>query len=184
MLGPVLAVEAVCEVYMSDTQAAGSIFPGAKLEKKSAKLTADEVSAVEKGSGEAVRSKEVTYFSAPGGKTVYIDKVLGKHEFITFAVGVDAGGKVAGIEILEYRESYGHEIRRPEWRGQFKGKDISAHLQLDDDIKNISGATLSSAHITRGVKRVLHTHAQLHKRGEAGPAHAGNGGPLTPGRRA
>jgi len=32
-------------------------------------------------------------------------------------------------------------------------------LQLDEDIKNLSGATLSCQHLVDGVRRVLATHA-------------------------
>ena len=35
------------------------------------------------------------------------------------------------------------------------GKNANSTLKLDDDIKNISGATLSCRHITDGVKRLL-----------------------------
>ncbi len=34
-------------------------------------------------------------------------------------------------------------------------KSAASPLQLNGDIKNISGATLSSKHVTDGVKRVL-----------------------------
>ena len=81
--------------------------------------------------------------------------VLGKHELITYAVGLDTQGRVRGVEILDYRESHGGEIRDPQWRLQFAGKTAREPLQLDRDIRNISGATLSCRHVTDGVKRIL-----------------------------
>ena len=84
-----------------------------------------------------------------------IDRVLGKHEHIKYAVGITAGGTVKQIEILEYSESYGYEVREASWRSQFVGKSASSPLQLNVDIKNISGATLSSRHIADGVRRLL-----------------------------
>ena len=81
--------------------------------------------------------------------------MVGKHEFITYAIGLDAGGGVTQIEVMDYRESYGYEIRNAEWRRQFVGKHAGDKLKLDGDIKNVSGATLSCRHITDGVKRVL-----------------------------
>ena len=97
----------------------------------------------------------------PGGRLgwLFIDQVLGKHELITYAVALDPAGAVRGIEILDYRETYGGEIRNSKWRQQFVGKRAGAVLQLDRDIKNISGATLSSRHVTDGVRRVLATFA-------------------------
>jgi uncharacterized protein with FMN-binding domain len=46
-------------------------------------------------------------------------------------------------------------VRDGAWRAQFVGKSAASPLQLNVDIKNISGATLSSKHITDGVKRIL-----------------------------
>jgi Na+-transporting NADH:ubiquinone oxidoreductase subunit NqrC len=66
-----------------------------------------------------------------------------------------------GLEILTYRESYGHEIQNARWRAQFTGKNADTHLKLDRNIKNISGATLSCAHVTDGVNRLLNTWQQV-----------------------
>lgn len=85
--------------------------------------------------------------------------MVGKHEFITYAVALNANGSVREIEIMDYRESYGYEVRNPEWRKQFVGKTTADPLLLNEDIRNISGATLSSRHVTDGVKRVLATYA-------------------------
>jgi len=59
---------------------------------------------------------------------------------------------------MDYRESYGYEVRNPAWRKQFIGKTYAAPLSLDKDVRNISGATLSCRHIAQGVKRVLTTY--------------------------
>ena len=88
---------------------------------------------------------------------MFVDRVLGKHELITYALALDPGGMVRGLEVLEYRETYGGEIRNPRWRQQFVGKRPGAALKLGGDIQNISGATLSSRHVTDGVRRLLAT---------------------------
>jgi len=74
---------------------------------------------------------------------------------ITYAVGIAPNGSVKGIEILEYVESYGYEVADSQWRQQFIGKTANDPIKLNRDIQNISGATLSSKHLTDGVKRVL-----------------------------
>jgi len=84
-----------------------------------------------------------------------VDEVYGKHEFITYAVALDTRGAVMSIEVLDYRETHGGEIRNAEWRAQFTGKRAGDALKLDEDIQNISGATLSCKHISEGVRRVL-----------------------------
>jgi Na+-translocating ferredoxin:NAD+ oxidoreductase RnfG subunit len=84
-----------------------------------------------------------------------VDQVIGKSELITYAVALDAGGAVSSVEILDYRESHGGEIRLAGWRKQFTGKTAADPLELNRDIKNISGATLSCRHVTEGVQRLL-----------------------------
>ncbi len=83
------------------------------------------------------------------------DRVIGKHEFIRYAAALSPDGRVLGIEIMEYLETYGDQIRQADWRGQFLGKTAQSTLDLGEDIKNISGATLSCRNITNGVKRLL-----------------------------
>ncbi|MCG2632566.1 FMN-binding protein [Bradyrhizobium sp. WYCCWR 13023] len=86
------------------------------------------------------------------------DRVVGKHLFIDYAVALTPAGAVHKVEILEYRESYGGEIRSPSWLAQFVGKTNGSALKINGDIRNISGATLSSTHVTEGVKRILATY--------------------------
>ena len=83
---------------------------------------------------------------------VFVDEVIGKEDFITYAVALDAGGRVHGLEVLAYRESHGGEIRSAAWRQQFEGRQGLGQLQVATDIKNIAGATLSCAHVTQGVR--------------------------------
>jgi Na+-translocating ferredoxin:NAD+ oxidoreductase RnfG subunit len=83
------------------------------------------------------------------------DRVIGKHLYIDYAVALTPSGAVHSVEILQYRESYGGEIRSPSWLAQFVGKNSGSSLKINGDIRNIAGATLSSTHITEGVKRVL-----------------------------
>ena len=84
-----------------------------------------------------------------------VDEVIGKHEYITYAVALSPTGEVRQVEILVYRESYGYEVRNPRWRAQFVGHKAGTILDLGEEIKNISGATMSCRHITEGVNRVL-----------------------------
>ena len=93
-----------------------------------------------------------------GGRVVgffIFDRVIGKHLFIDYAVALTQGGAVHRVEILQYRESYGGEIRSPSWLAQFVGKTSGSALKINGDIRNIAGATLSSTHVTEGVKRML-----------------------------
>ena len=144
--------------YLNVEQAQQAIFPGAKCSPAHVKLTADQRKAIEKASGVRVRNPEQKIWKVAGGGWFILDEVVGKHEFITYALGLNADGSVKQIEVMDYRETYGHEVRNPAWRAQFIGKTKAAPFKLDGDIKNISGATLSSRHIADGVRRLLAVH--------------------------
>lgn len=84
-----------------------------------------------------------------------VDDVVGKHEFITYGVALSPDGHVLGLEIMSYRETHGAQIRNADWRANFVGKTLAAKFKLDEDIPNISGATLSCRNVMDGVKRLL-----------------------------
>lgn len=92
---------------------------------------------------------------------LFEDRVIGKSEAITYALALDADGAVISVEVLDYRESHGSEIRLAPWRKQFVGKTAHDPVTLNQDIKNISGATLSCRHITEGVQRLLQVYERV-----------------------
>lgn len=143
--------------YLSVEQAQKILFPGSSMSAAGITLTPEQRKAIEKASDMRLR-KDPQFWRVAGGGWFIVDEVLGKHEFITYAVALTASGAVKGVEILDYRESYGYEVRDAKWRAQFTGKTARDPLKLDNDIKNISGATLSSRHIAEGVRRVLATY--------------------------
>lgn len=149
---------AYATVYLSVEQAQALLFPGATFQSVSITLTEAQVKAIEHASGVHVLSKQLKAWKASTGGWFIADEVVGKHEFIPFALALDGNGAVKGIEILEYREAYGDQVRNPEWQKQFLGKTSTTKLELDKNIRNISGATLSSKHITDGVERLLITY--------------------------
>jgi hypothetical protein len=85
----------------------------------------------------------------------FVDEVIGRQSLITYAVGIDPDGSLRNLEILAYRESHGGEIRNPAWRAQFDHRNSLDQLRFRTDIKNISGATLSSEHVTQGVRWLM-----------------------------
>jgi Na+-translocating ferredoxin:NAD+ oxidoreductase RnfG subunit len=85
----------------------------------------------------------------------FADAVIGKSEAIDYALALDANGAVIALEVLQYRESHGSEVRMAPWRRQFLGKTAHDPVVLNEDIKNISGATLSCRHLAEGVHRLL-----------------------------
>lgn len=141
--------------YLTVDQAQQAIFPGRSFTTASVKLTSVQRRSIEQASGVRVLRDDQQVWRVSGGGWFIVDEVVGKHEFITYAAGLNANGSVRQIEIMDYRETYGGQIRDQKWRAQFVGKTSRSTFKLDSDIKNISGATLSCRHITDGVKRLL-----------------------------
>jgi Na+-translocating ferredoxin:NAD+ oxidoreductase RnfG subunit len=144
--------------YLTVEQAQQTIFPGASFTQFPVTLTPDQQKNIESRSKVGVRSRELKVWKVSNGGWFFVDQVLGKHEYITYALGLTTNGAVKQIEILDYRETYGYQVRDEPWRQQFVGKTAASPLNLDQDIRNISGATLSSRHITDGVRRLLATY--------------------------
>lgn len=122
-------------------------------------LNKNQADTIEKLSGVRVRNfQQKVWLAKQQDKMLgwlIIDEVIGKHEFITYSMALNTNGSVKRIDIMEYKETYGGQVRNQEWLMQFVGKLYGAKLKLDDDIVNISGATLSCKHIADGVKRLL-----------------------------
>ena len=132
-----MSASAYAVQYLSVGAARAKAFPGASF-------------------GEVVAGR--VWKAEAGGRLLgyfVFDRVIGKHLYIDYAVAIDPGGRVRSVDILEYRESYGGEVRSPSWLAQFVGKSRGNALTVGKDIRNISGATLSSEHVTEGVKRIL-----------------------------
>ncbi len=150
------------KIYFTPKQVQKVCFPKAdRFERKVARFSAEQMKSIKKACGVEVQIPGIRYVLAWQGKqligVVIFDHVLGKSEIIDYCVALMPDGEVKQIEILQYRESHGYEIRRPGWRKQFAKKTSTAKLRLHDDIANITGATISCRNITAGVKRVLMT---------------------------
>ena len=146
--------------YLTVAEAQQALFPEASaFADAMLSFSDDQRDQIKKLAGTRQRSKQQEVWRAESkGELLgwmFVDNVIGKHEFITYAVAVSPEGNVMGIEILSYRETHGDEVREAEWRQQFTGKNLDDKLRLGKDIANISGATLSCRNITDGVKRLL-----------------------------
>ena len=145
--------------YLSVEQAQQVIFPEANAFKPSTlSLNLEQMQQVEKLAGITARSVAWRVIAAYQGDKllghIVLDDVIGKFELISYAVGLQPDASVRQVEILTYRESHGFEIKNANWRKQFVGKNASAGLKVGEGVANISGATLSCAHVTDGVRRI------------------------------
>ncbi len=164
-----LAAHANATVYLTEAKVKETFYPKEELAAATVELTQAQADAIADKSGMKVRHLRVNAWKTKAGDWLVVDEVLGKHEFITYAVAISKEGAVKGVEIMEYKETYGGEVRGKEWRGHFTGKTAKDPLKLEGDIPNISGATLSSRHVTEGVRRVLATVELLAKTGAGKP---------------
>ncbi len=146
--------------YLTEVQAQKVLFSEAdEFIQNSVTLTNEQISKIQSLAGVRQRIQQPRIWKAlKKGRslgTFVIDEVIGKHEYITYAVAISPEETVLGIEIMSYRETHGGEVREANWRKNFKGKKLSDPFKLDVDVPNITGATLSSRNILDGVKRVL-----------------------------
>lgn len=124
----------------------------------SATLTSEQVAAVKSSSGYSPPLSVSYYTVKIAGKTVgygVVDDVKGKSKPITYLLMVDASLNIKDIEVLVYREPYGGEVQYEAFRKQFRGKTGRDQLRVGSDIKNISGATISTNSVTNGIRRLL-----------------------------
>jgi len=152
------AAPAIATTYLSVAEAQRSLFPGRELRKAFFTLSETQAGEIERRADVNVREREVRVWRVEGGGAFFVDAVVGKHEFITYALALEADGSVRGIEILDYRESYGGQVREAAWRRQFVGRRAGDPVRLASDIRNVSGATLSCKNVTNGVRRLLATY--------------------------
>jgi len=94
-----------------------------------------------------------------------VRNVKGKDQPITFLVAIDSVNALKDIDVLVYREPYGGEVAYEPWRKQFRGKTSAAPLEVGKDIRNVSGATISSHSVTLGVRKALADLTAWHQAG-------------------
>jgi len=149
--------------------------PGAEWERRTAYLSAAEVSAVAEraGPGVSVGAAVVTYYVATldgeVASVVYFDAhpVRTLQEVIMVAVRPD--GRVRRVTVLKFSEP--PEYRAPDgWLEQFHGGRLDDALSLKGDIVTMTGATLTSEAVTGSVRRMLAYHDFLQPLGRASGA--------------
>lgn len=87
-------------------------------------------------------------------KSVWILDEVGKEKPITTGI-VISNGKIELIKVLVFRESRGWEVRHDFFTDQFKHAKLKDSGQLDRDIDNVSGATLSVRAVSKVARIAL-----------------------------
>ncbi|MGD8930351.1 MAG: hypothetical protein PVI22_15380, partial [Lysobacterales bacterium] len=129
--------------YLTVTEAQAELFPGADtFSEQNILLTRAQLKAIKKRTGVRQRNPSPPVWRVErAGEFLgwfFVDDVIGKHEFITYAIGIDPQGEVLGLEIMSYRETHGGEVREADWRQKFEGKTLDDPFKLGQDVPNIS----------------------------------------------
>lgn len=148
-------------VYLTAESARMEIFPrAARFEVDRRAVTPEVALQLQKALGIAVTTDSIVVqkaLSEEGQLLGYavVSEEIGKYHPITFMVGTSPDLKVERVSILVYRESHGGEVRRQRFLSQYRGKSFQNPIRINQDIVNISGATLSVRALNQGVRRVL-----------------------------
>lgn len=85
----------------------------------------------------------------------FIDTVEGKWGPITYIIKISSAGITENLAIIKFTEKRAVLVRNKTFLEQYIGKSIDNTLRIHKDIDAVTGATISSRAITRGVKKVL-----------------------------
>jgi hypothetical protein len=156
---PAIAVSApvFAEQFLSLEQAQSLIFPNAVLTAADFVLTDAQIAALTNEIRAPLTRRQVKAWRVAGGGWFFLDQAIVRGDRLTYALGLNEDGSIKGVEILACMQEY-DGIRRPQWLAQFAGRRYGKADMLNQ-IRTISGSTLSTTSITAGVKRMLATHA-------------------------
>lgn len=158
MLGAVPARAA--QVYHTDEQALALAFPDATRTARRTLVLDDSARAkLAERLGYATRDRVVVLHEAYRGDVLagraLVLEEIGKTLPFRFLVAIRPDGRVDQVLLLAYREPRGFEIEREAFRAQYSGKALGDPIRRGQDIRNVTGATLSVDSLSRGVRRAL-----------------------------
>jgi hypothetical protein len=96
-------------------------------------------------------------------KSAWVLEEIGKEKPITAGIVINSG-QIELVKILAFRESRGWEVRHDFFTDQFKQASLKDNHQLDKNINNISGATLSVRAVTKLARIALLLDQQLQQK--------------------
>ncbi|MGH7608259.1 MAG: FMN-binding protein [Gemmatimonadales bacterium] len=170
LLGASLPPRLSAQTMLTERQAIGKVFPGARyVATDSLRLDRAARAALEATLGRPLYEPAYPVrrlYGAAGGDGgggpaarplgyTLVTEERGKYRPITMLIGVDTAQRVAGVQILVYREPRGGEVAREYFLRQYRGKSVGDPIRLNRDIINISGATISVHSVNAGVRKTL-----------------------------
>lgn len=137
--------------------------------------TANETKSVVLSSAESFEEQKIGDTEYSVGKDssgtvvgyVFTTSAKGYGGDVNVMVGVNAEGKVSGVEILELSETpgLGMNAQKPSFLEQFIGKTlgitVNKNTPADNEIKALTGATITSKAVTAAVNTALEYYAEI-----------------------
>lgn len=164
--------EAYAVVLSSVKEALRTLLPNAlQIREEIKTLTEEQRMTIEKKA--KVRfdpwlDKEFHFFVGTANKKVvgYAIKgtTKGKWGPIHYMLALDPDGKIIGVVVLEYKEKRGKPIAKRRFLNQFVGKTINDKIKLSKDIHAVSGASISSRGMARGIRKLVYVFDELYKK--------------------
>lgn len=136
-------------------------FPGQPIEWQTLWVNQEMRADIEAIIDRKLSSLRLRYWG-DGERTAWILEEIGKELPITVGVIVNAG-KIEQVQIMEYRESRGGEIRYPFFTSQFINAQLfseKGNWRLNQNIDGITGATLSVRALKKITAMALYCHQQ------------------------
>jgi Na+-translocating ferredoxin:NAD+ oxidoreductase RnfG subunit len=153
---------ASAQTFLTLEQAPKAVFPEAdSFEQRKITLTPQQRTEVLKMIGRKPSIWEPFYFAyiaKKGSEKIgyaLVCEEIGRDRPITFIVAINPDATIKDVAIMIYRETHGGEVRYPGFTYQFKGKTLRNPIQGQQDIRNITGATLSVRSIATGTRKAL-----------------------------
>ncbi len=109
--------------------------------------------------GRRIRLRKVSFYEAMRGDRIVAVASRsvqgGLHASIHFAVYLDHEGKVARVQVIEHHEVRGAPVAEERFLSQYVGKAAHDPIRVGADVDAITGATISSKAVTRGVRKAV-----------------------------
>lgn len=149
------------QTLLTPAEALHEVFPAAESFRTHAFVpTAEQRRRLEETLGRRLFEREYSFLIVYDRASRHLGYALitderGKYRPITFMVGVTPDFRVNDTAVMVYRESRGGEVQRARFLDQYRGKTLRDAIQINRDIINISGATISVRSMNAGVRKVL-----------------------------
>ncbi len=136
-------------------------------------LTAEMIAAIDARSETAklttkVGEEKTFHVAKKGGEVIGLAMEAteqGKWGLIQFLIAIDPKvTKIEDVVVLAFEEKRGKPISRRTFLEQFVGKGLSDPLEVGNDIKGVTGATVSSKAVTHAVKDSLVIYEEVYKK--------------------